>query len=74
MLVSRRSKAPEPAQQPISAETSSDWTIAAQTRISQRAHGLLTQKLNGQMLGSTANYLRMLIYRDLGIMPGKDET
>ncbi len=56
-------------------EDPSDWTELVQTRISPKAERLLSERLvkgSSMMKVSRAAWLRELIYKDLGLLPGKD--
>lgn len=50
-----------------------DRSKLIQARISKHAGRLIAGKVRTGMLGSEANYLRALVYRDLGLVPDKAE-
>jgi hypothetical protein len=57
---------------PPLAETPHDWTELVQTRISPAARAKLEERLAAEtMKPSLAHYVRVLIYKDLGIVKEK---
>lgn len=52
----------------VVAESSSEWTNLVQTRISPKAKAELERQMEEAMSPSQAHFLRMLIYRGLGLV------